>query len=47
MFDALYRRSRTRTSLIGTRINSFEILDNEMRPLEFRSWLTEATAEAP
>jgi len=46
MFDALYRRSRTRTSLIGTRINSFEILDNEMRPLEFRSWLTEATADA-
>lgn len=46
MFDALYRRSRKRTPLIGTRINSFEILDNEMRPLEFRSWLVDATTNA-
>ncbi len=43
MFDALYRRSRTRTSLIGTRINSFDILDNEMLPLEFRRWLVDST----
>lgn len=40
MFDALYARSRRRTSLIGTRVNSFEILDNEMKPLRFREWLT-------
>lgn len=46
MFDALYARSRRRTRLIGTRINSFEILDEQMRPLEYRRWLETASVDA-
>ena len=39
MFDALYTRSRTRTSLIGTTINSFDVLDRQLDAGAYRDWL--------
>lgn len=47
IFDALYASSRVRTRLIGTRINSFDVLDDELDACAYRSWLLAgASAEA-
>lgn len=39
VFDALYAKSRVRTRLIGTKINSFDVLDDELDASAYRSWL--------
>lgn len=40
VFDSLYATSRTRTRLIGTKINSFEILDSKLDALAYREWIS-------
>ena len=39
LFDALYLRSGTRTRLIGTKINSFDVLDKELDATAYREGL--------
>ena len=46
VFDALYARSRTRTRLIGTKVNSFEILDSTLDALGYREWISMPTRAA-
>lgn len=47
LFDALYELSRTRTRLIGTKINSFEVLDEELDAHHYRRWLVQQAAYPP
>jgi hypothetical protein len=39
LFEALYKRSMTRTRLLGTKVNSFEILHEQMDPAGYLEML--------
>ena len=39
LFEALYQKSKTRTKLLGTKVNSFEILHEQMDPASYLEML--------